>query len=137
MKTDDKVIEATSGQIATPVRYDADSRHIFDANGHSISWFPRNTHDPRYHLMTEDGEYFAECINQHEALTNELKELRAENAKMLGFAESLNSIAFEEWHGPYQDDGCWIFGHDGKVASGKNAYEAYAALKDTEADDTK
>lgn len=70
-----------SETIKLPVRYAAESNHIFAADGGSIAWFPRNTHHPDWHRKDETGEYIAKCINEHAALTAERDRLRDEVVK--------------------------------------------------------
>lgn len=50
-------------QIKLPVRYDAKSHHIFEADGRSLCWLSRNTHHPRWEEKDKDGEYLASIIN--------------------------------------------------------------------------
>ena len=55
--------EVSEQGIKTPVRYDAKSHHIFEADGHSLCWLSRNTHHPRWDKKDEDGEYLAAALN--------------------------------------------------------------------------
>ncbi len=61
-----------------------------------------------------------------------LQEKDAELKSLRDFVRSLNSLAFEEWHGRYSQVGscrfCILDGDGDVVASGSDAYEAWRNL---------
>lgn len=64
---------------------------------------------------------------------SELVELRAKCERYETYLNRCNRIAFEEWHGHWQDDAFWIFDSDGEgVASGQSVVEALEAFETLE-----
>lgn len=69
-----------SNTIATPVRYDEKSHHIFEATGHSVCWLSRNTHHPHWSEGRPEGHAIAAAINAYP----EIEELRKEVERLRG-----------------------------------------------------
>lgn len=60
----DRIAGGEGEAIKLPVRYDPSSHHVFEADGHSLAWIPRNTHNPRYGTRHEAGETIARYLNE-------------------------------------------------------------------------